>query len=305
MITRTESLGCCLDHGASANDYFEVGSHPCRYTTLCGVAGEGEDDAPPHPQKEALARLLLERGAEPYDIQLFYNTHFHSEILWLLELIYEFSIKSGRQADWADPNWSMLNLGGYGCGARYFLNNAIRKNDLVLAEWILKHGASPNAPPPIHPKASTHSLHEEAVRIGHSEIAELLIRYGATPSPPLIREGIEEFTEICFRLDEEGAYDIVQQHPEYLQSTRPIFAAAQRDRADVVAFLLDLGVSIEIEDEHKQRPLHIAATFDSLQVAELLIERGAKLNTIESNWNNTPLDFALYNNLPRMTAFNQ
>lgn len=65
-----------LDYGADPNDYFEVGSPQNRYTALCGAAGEGEDDAPPHPQRGALIRLLLERGAEPYDIQLFYNTHF-------------------------------------------------------------------------------------------------------------------------------------------------------------------------------------------------------------------------------------
>src|SRR5262249_10986424 len=72
-----------LDRGADPNDYFEVGSPPCRYTLLCGVAGEGEDDAPPHPRKQELAKLLLQSGAGPYDVQLFYNTHFHGDILWI------------------------------------------------------------------------------------------------------------------------------------------------------------------------------------------------------------------------------
>ena len=100
-----------LDHGGDPNDYFEVGSFPCRYTALCGVAGKGEDNAPPHPQKEALARLLLERGAEPYDIQLFYNTHFHGDILWIMELIYDAAVKAGRKPDWDDPNWPMIDMG--------------------------------------------------------------------------------------------------------------------------------------------------------------------------------------------------
>ena len=47
-------------------------------------------------------------------------------------------------------------------------------------------------------------------------------------------------------------------HPEYLRSPTAMFAAAQQDRADVVAFLLDLGMSVEIEDEinsaHCTRP---------------------------------------------------
>ena len=290
-----------LDHGADANDFFECGDHPNRYTALCGVAGEGEDDAPPHPQREELARLLLERGANPYDIQLFYNTHFHNEILWILKLVYEYSVRAGRQSDWDDPNWSMLDHGGYGCGARYFLGNAIHHNNIALVEWLLKHGASPNAPPSSHPRTSKAPLHEEALRLGHTEIADLLIRYGARASPPIVPTGLEEFTQICFALDRERARKVIADHPEYLLSTAPIFAAARPDRADVVELLLELGVSIEIEDENKQRPLHIAASHDSIEVAKLLIDRGADLEAIESNWNNTPLDFALYGNLPRMT----
>ena len=292
-----------LDHGANPNDYFEVGSHACRHTALCGVAGEGEDDAPPHSQKGALARLLLERGAEPYDIQLFYNTHFHGDILWFMKLIYEFSVKHGRQADWEDPNWPMIDMGGYDLGARYLLLNAVRRNDLKLGEWLLEHGASPNAAPKPDSKFPKRPLHEEALGLGLTEMADLLLRYGATPSAQVVLEGIEAFVAACFRLDLGEAMAQVAEHPEYLQSHVPIFAAARRDRADVVEFLLDLGTSIEVEDNSKQRPLHEAAGHDSINVAKLLIERGAELEPVETNWNNTPLDHAMYGNLHRMIEF--
>ena len=291
-----------LDHGADPNDYFEVGSHPCRYTALCGVAGEGEDDGPPHPQKETIARLLLGRGAEPYDIQLFYNTHFHGDFLWVMELIHEFSVKSGRRKDWEDPNWSMINMGGYDFGARYFLLNAIRANNLKLVEWLLAHGANPNAAQKPGSKFPIRSLHEETLRLGFTEIADLLVRYGATPAS-VVLSGIEEFTAACFRLDRDKALALLAEHPENLQSHLPIFAAARRDRADVVQFLLDLGVSIEVEDDSKQRPLHEAASHDSINVARLLIERGAELEPVETNWSNTPLDHAMYGNLQRMVQF--
>jgi ankyrin repeat protein len=287
-----------LDHGANPNDYFEVGEGPHRYTALCGVAGEGEDDAPPHPQREALSQLLLDRGAEPYDVQLFYNTHFHGDILWILEPLYEAAAKSGRPFD-ADPEWSGINMGGYGLGARYLLSEAIATNNLALAEWLLKRGANPNAAPPPHPNQPKHSLHEDALRRGHTEITELLVRYGATPSG-YVREGVAAFADVCFRLDEQGARALIAQHPEYLNSTIPIFAAAKRDRADVVAFLLDLGTPIEIADESQQRPLHVAAYSNALRVAQLLIDRGAELEPVENNWTNTPLDFALYANLSPM-----
>ncbi len=292
-----------LDHGADPNDYFEVGSHPCRYTALCGVAGEGEDDAPPHPQREALAQLLFERGAEPYDIQVIYNIHFHGNVLWFLELMYEFSTKVGRQADWSDPEWSMIGMGGFGSGARWHLDIAVKKNDLKLAEWVLAHGASPNAGAAPDSRLSQRPIYEEALRNGFTEMALMLKRYGATPSARVVLEGVEAFTAACFRLDREDALAQIAAHPEYLLSPAPMFAAARRDRADVVEFLIDLGMSIEVEDEHKQRPLHEAASHDSLRVAQLLIERGAEKEPVETNWNNTPLDHALYGNLSRMADF--
>jgi uncharacterized protein len=289
-----------LDHGADPNDYFEVGSHPCRYTALCGVAGEGEDDAPPHPQREALARLLLERGAEPYDIQLLYNTHFHGDILWLTELIYEAAVRAGRRTDWEDPNWPMIDMGGHTYGARYLLSIAVVKNDLKLAEWLLAHGANPNAPPPSHPNRSKHTLHEEALRQGFTGMADLLEHFGATPSAPIVLEGEDMFTAACFRLDREEAQALLAEHPEYLLSPTAMFAAVRQDRADVVGFLLDLGMSIEIEDEHKQRPLHVAASHDALRVAALLIEGGAEIDSKESNWGATPLGIANYGQKTRM-----
>lgn len=291
-----------LDAGADPDDYFEVGSHPCRYTALCGAAGEGEDDGPPHPQKKALARLLLERGAEPYDIQVIYNIHFHANVLWFLELMYEFSVKLGRQADWEDPNWPMLNMGPYGSGARWHLDLAVKKNDLELAEWLLAHGANPNATASSDPRLSQRTLYEEAQRQGFTEMAGLLLRCGATPSP-IVLDGVEAFAAACFRLDRDDALAQLAQHPEYLRSPVPIFSAARQDRVDVVKFLLDLGVPPDIEDQQKQRPLHEAAAHDSLRVAELLIARGAEIEPVETNWNNTPLDHAMYGNLPRMIEF--
>src|SRR5207302_418917 len=52
-----------LDRGADPNAMFAGGDS--RYTPLVGIIGEGEEHRPPHPQREALTRLLLERGAEP------------------------------------------------------------------------------------------------------------------------------------------------------------------------------------------------------------------------------------------------
>jgi hypothetical protein len=51
--------------------------------------------------REALAQLLLERGAEPYDSQVLYNIHFRGDVLWWLKRIHAQPARSGSQADWS------------------------------------------------------------------------------------------------------------------------------------------------------------------------------------------------------------
>jgi ankyrin repeat protein len=280
-----------LDRGADPNAYFMAGDS--RYTPLVGVIGEGEEGRPPHPRRAELSRLLLERGAEPYDGQVIYNIHFHGKILWWMELMYEFSVTAGRADDWNDPEWHMLDQGGYGTGARWHLWTAIQHNDLELAEWCLSHGANPAAGPPRATTLPQHSLYEQAIRRGHLEMAELLVRYGAKRHDvPLNDE--ERFVAACLRRDRGQVQRVLSEHPEYLRSPAAMFEAARQDRADVVELLLDVGVPIEIEDAKKQRPLHVAAAADAVHVAELLIARGAEVDPYELNYSNTPLDFAVY-----------
>ncbi len=295
-----------LDRGADPNACFEGGG--CRYTPLVGVVGEEEEHRPPHPQREALTRLLLERGAEPYDTQVFYNVHFRGDLLWFLELIYAQSVRSGRQADWDDPDWPMLDMGAYGAGARYLLGGAVDQNDLGLAEWLLAHGASPNAAPAPRSGSSSsdsarlskRSLHEEAVRRGFTEMADLLLRFGAAPGAGAL-EDEEAFAAACFRLDCAAARALLEQHPEYLLQPGPMSLAARLDRADVAAFLLDLGMSPDIVDPNQgnTRPLHEAAYHDSVRVATLLIERGAEIDPRDTNHQATPLWFAVWDHRPR------
>lgn len=290
-----------LDRGANPNDFYMAGD--ATYTALVGVAGEGEQDSPRQPKAEALFQLLLERGAEPFDIQVLYNTHFSGDVLWWLELIYAHTMKIGRTAEWADPNWSMLDMGGYGPGAHYLLGVAVSKNDLRLAEWLLAHGASPNERTSSHPEFKpTTTLYQESLHHGFTEMANLLVRDGARPVP-LILDDADAFAAACFRLDREEVHARLAEHPEYLRTPRTIFAAARRDRPDVVAFLLDLGVSIEIEDRQKQRPLHVAAGHGALRVAALLIGRGAEIDPRDATWDSTPIGFAAYGNKIEMLEF--
>jgi ankyrin repeat protein len=263
-----------LDHGANANVYFMAGAS--RYTPLVGAIGEGEEGRRGHQQRDALVRLLLERGADPYDIQVTYNMHFKGDVLWYLKLIYEHAQRTGRTADWADPEWPMLNTGAYGNGARWFLDIATAHGDVRLAEWCLSHGANPNAAASLRRPNRQHSLYDEAMRRGHTDVGEVLARHGATRSTPTEHH---------------------QPAPH-----EPLFIAAKFNRRDVAEQLLNAGTSPNIESPQGERALHVAAYNDAVDVGELLIVRGADVDAIGRQYDNTPLGGALHCGSTRMIA---
>jgi ankyrin repeat protein len=287
-----------LDHGADPNAYYMAGDS--EYTALVGVAGEGEQDAPPHPHREALFALLLERGANPYDIQVLYNTHFNGDVLWWLSLSYGHALKSGSLEPWQDPNWSMLDMGGYGPGAWYLFTVAVRHHDMRLAEWLLAHGASPNAHVSPHRRFRPgHTILAEARRRGQAEMAALLERHGAVEATLAESEDEARFGALfaaAFRMDRDGVAAIVARHPEYLRRHEVLFEAARQDRVDVIEVLLDFGVPLEIEDNSGSRALHAAASGDARRAAALIIGRGAEIDPRERRYNNTPLGWAAHFN---------
>lgn len=283
-----------LDHGADPNAYFMAGDS--RYTALTGVMGEGEEERSGHPRRDELTRLLLDRGAEPYDIQVVYNIHFRGEALWYLKLMHARALQLGRDADWRDPAWQMLSMGNYGSGARWHLEIALKNDDLDLATWCLEHGADPNAAPARDPRFPRGTLHDEAMRRGQLDFARLLERHGAKASDPQSFSELDRFTAACFRLDRDEAATLAKTHPEVLHAATGMMIAAQRDRADVVELLLDLGVALDVisSEQGGERPLHTAAYHGSVGVAKLLIERGAVIDPREATYGATPLGFAVW-----------
>jgi ankyrin repeat protein len=285
-----------LDNGADPNAYFMAGDS--RYSPLTGVIGEGEEGRPPHPRRDELVRLLLQRGAQPYDVQVLYNIHFNGRIRWYLEAIYEETLKRGRKSDWADSDWRMLDMGGYGCGAFFVRSIAVEFNDLALAEWAIEHGASPNAPPPR--RGARRPLHEEALRRGFLDMAILLERHGAAHGNAA-PEPSKAFVDACLRLDTARTRALLEEHPELIASPGALHAAASLDRADAVAFVLDLGASPNLPNPQRgnQRALHAAAWMDAPNALQVLIDRGGDVDRREDHYGATPLGFAIYGNKTR------
>ena len=278
-----------LDRGANPNAYYMAGHSV--YGALVGVAGDGEQDAPTHPARDELYRLLLARGAEPYDIQVLYNTHFRGDVMWWLTLTWDYSVAAGRTGDWSDPELPIFDMGGYGTGARFLLWLAIRKNDRALAEWLLARGANPNAAPPRAKNLPQMTLYRYAQLEGADEIAQLLRRHGAAPED-VVDDRMEAFIRACIRQDRDTAAAMARSHPEYVNTHHLLFEAAKRNRADVASLLLDLGTPVNVQDSSRRTALHEAAAGDARDVARLLLERGIDPDVYESHYRATALGFA-------------
>jgi ankyrin repeat protein len=289
-----------LDHGANANDFYMA--MDSMYTTLVGVVGEGEQEAPRQPYAEELFELLLERGAEPFDSQVLYDTHFTGDMLWWLELVYKHTIDTPRGAAWSDPAWTMFDMGGYGSGARFILEVALKKRNLTLAEWALVHGANPNAAPARDHRFPKVTLYQEALRQGFPAMADLLKRHGALVTATTFTDR-EMLTPACLRLDHKEVQELFERNPGFKPLPDPMFAAASNDRPDVVALLLDLGVSPDVRDLNNERPLHRAAVNNALRAARLLLERGAEIDPRDQRYHATPIGWALHGDHADMVTF--
>ena len=308
-----DALRLLLDRGADPNAFYPGGNADIHYTALACVLGRGEEIAPMHPRAREMTALLLERGADPHDNQVLYNVFadntsrhlLNDDIIWLLELMYQHSIRRGHADLWADPSWPMFDMGGAPSlgdegrrhrGARFMLDAAVESNSLKMAEWLLEHGADPNTGPgELWQGRPKHTLYEEALRRGHLTMAELLARYGARPVA-VVREGIEAFIDACLAMDERRVRAMLAQHPDWLLDHRPMWAAIDRDRTDVVTLLLDLGVPPDVEDtmHGRTRALHMAAARGADGAALALIERGAVVDARETSYDATPIGWASY-----------
>ena len=267
-----EIAGALLDAGADPNAAWDDGWGNA-FKVLTGALGAGEQGLPPHPQARALAELLIERGADPYDTQALYNTSLAGDDTGWLELLWAGSERHGRT-----DAWRVRPEAGKGIGGRlavnaldYLLGNAVGANHRRRAEWLLARGAEPDG----KHAYSGRPLREEALIHGFEAIADLLAKHGAAVAP---LAGADAFRAACMRLDRDAAAALAQAQPRLLAGSEPMLSAARQGRADVVALLLEIGVDVDVADATGLRALQAAVPAGHLELVRLLLTHGAEVD---------------------------
>jgi hypothetical protein len=99
-------------------------------------------------------------------------------------------------------------------------------------------------------------------------------------------ETVQELVNCCFAdVNVENSYG----EPEFKQKLRlwkgkiatPLHCSVRAGNIEIVTFLLDMGAKIDSDyQKDGSTPLHLAAWFNFPKIAQLLIDRGADINTL-------------------------
>jgi ankyrin repeat protein len=262
------------------------------FTALTGVFGEGEAgvDQPPHPEAMAMARLLLEAGADPNDGQTIYNRGFKRDDEHL-RLLLSFGLGRDRRGPW------FARLGDRLPTPRQMLADELwRAAKGGLADRVallVENGADVNA-------ATTRTRrhrgdgrvpHEAALLAGHPEIAAYLADHGARPAA---LDPLQTFAAACLAGDESARGSAELLHRLGARGRAElVHKAVESRRPEALRLMASLG--FDLSAMTRNTPLHNAAWSGDLELVRLLVELGADPGAREPTYHATPLGWARYN----------
>ena len=265
--------GAGADPGAG---YLWHGNHP-PFTALTGAFGEGEGgpgNQPRHPQWEALARALLEAGADPNDAQTLYNRTFRPDDSHL-ELLFEYGLD--------DPEELAFQLGwavSHGMDAR--------------VQLLLAHGVDPDTEVGGRYGEPRRSAYAAALTSGHHATGELLLRSGASAALSA------EDAAVAAVLN-GGDVDTASVPAAIAARPGLVAWAAERGNADGVRRAVDLGWDVDRRaridvpsDQEWETALHAAAGNGDGEMVRLLLELGADPEVTDTRFRSKPAQWAAH-----------
>lgn len=290
-VTESQVLGSArllLEHGADPDAGYLWHGLPSPFTALTGCFGSGEADPPAHPHGLALARVLLEAGADPNDAQALYNRQFLADDSHL-ELLFEFGLGTGDGGPWR------RRLGRAAMSPAEMLGRqlgwaAVHGMD-ARVQLLVEHGVDPSTPIAMY-GVRAGSPYAAALAAGQVSTAELLSRPGVggelTPEERVV-------AAVLAGGDPEPAHVAAAIHG------RPglVAWAAHQANHPAVRRAVSLGWDIDRRartdvpsDEPWETGLHAAAGNGDTATVSLLLELGADPHVTDARFGATPAVWA-------------
>jgi hypothetical protein len=283
-----ETARVLLDHAADPNaGYLWEGLCP-PFTALTGALGGGEDMRSNRSHGLALARLLLERGADPNDGQGLYNQAGDPSGEWL-ELLLEFGLGAGegrgpwyrRFGDRLESPRQLLEKLMTAAAGLGFTSRVQRLLDL---------GVDPDGTGTQHPVYEGRTPIQEAAYNGNPMVVEMLRSAGASAL-----DDVDLFLAACGGGDRDRAEMMRAADPTLVQraiARRPgqMIAAAEHGSLGAVELLIELGFDVNALE--RTSPLHEAAMRGNLDVINLLLDHGADAELRDTGHDATPAGWA-------------
>ena len=184
----------------------------------------------------------------------------------------------------ADPN-TKIDVGSV-------LGHTISSGDPETVKILVKHGADINAYQPLPALG-------QAAMDGKPEIAEFLIKEGAVVKGPAVAKAPPlELAAACgnwktFKVIVDHGGDIFQTSS---RNYNMLHSASHSANPQIMSFLIDKGIDVNVANHKGEAPLHILLKNDSIneESIQILIENGANPE-IEDNNGKTPRDIAREN----------
>lgn len=279
-----ESARLLLGHGADPDTGYLWHGLPSPFTALTGCFGGGEGDQPAHPHGLALARVLLEAGADPNDAQALYNRQFRDDDSHL-ELLFQFGLGTGDGGPWR------RRLGRAAMSPAEMLGRQLGwavvhgMDDRV--QLLVDHGVDPSTPITMY-GARAGSAFAAALAAGQVSTAELLSRLGVggelTPEERVVAAVLAD--------DDPDPAHV----PTAIRARPGLVAwAAHQGNRQAVRRAVGLGWDVDRRartdvpsDEPWETGLHAAAGNGDAATVSLLLELGADPLVTDARFGATP-----------------